>query len=325
MTEKMESAFLAELTAAARFRTSSAVRVGIGDDAAVLRPLCGEPVVTVDMLMDGTDFYADRLSPHLIGRKSFAVNLSDLAAMAARPIAAFVAVALPKSGVPYHQERREPIPVAILAREIMAGMETLAQSYDVAIAGGDTNTWDAPLAISVTLIGESTPHGVWRRDGARPGDMVLITGSLGGSILRHHYEFTPRVKTALSLNERYRIHAAMDVSDGLTLDLSRMAQASGVGVELNAATIPIASDAYRLSELESGTPTPLDHALGDGEDFELILAVPPEESERILTDQVTGKWAPDDPGVAIAKIGRFVERPGLWLDGTAIEPNGWVH
>ncbi|MDO4558791.1 MAG: thiamine-phosphate kinase, partial [Planctomycetia bacterium] len=352
MTEEMESAFLSELAAASRQRpVHPAVRLGIGDDAAVLRTLRGESVVTVDMLMDGTDFHADQLSPQRIGRKSLAVNLSDLAAMAARPIAAFVAVALPKSGIPYHRERHTPIPVAQLAREIMAGMESLAKPFHVAIAGGDTNTWNAPLAISVTLIGESTSRGVWRRDGGRPGDVLFVTGAFGGSILSHHHGFTPRVKTALWLNERYQIHAAIDVSDGLSLDLSRMAVASGVGVELDATKIPIAPDAYRLAETDGRTP--LDHALCDGEDFELVLAVPPDEAERIpvevprdheISDQgEIGRKSENQevgsrtevagsvgPGVPLTAIGRMVPYPGLWIrDGDVpprpLVPGGWLH
>ena len=328
----MEAEFLAELANRARCAPPHpAVRIGIGDDAAVLRAMTDEPVITVDMLMDGTDFHADRLEPSWIGRKSLAVNLSDLAAMAARPVAAFVAVALPKSGIPYHHTLQRPVPVEELAREILAGITLLANEFGVAIAGGDTNTWDAPLAISVTMIGESTPDGVLRRDGARPGDAILVTGSLGGSILSHHVDFTPRVRESLHLNARYQIHAAIDISDGLSLDLSRLASASGVGAIVDTRSIPISDDARRLAESErllhpqEKCRSPLEHALGDGEDFELILAVPPDEAKRILCDHA----AQDSP--RLTWIGTFCNEPGLWHCNGAthslvpLTPDGWLH
>ena len=178
-------------------------------------------MLTVDLLTDGVDFELSKVSARCVGRKALAVNLSDLAAMAARPVAALDALALPRSGA------------LELAKELFEGILPLAEKHGVAIAGGDTNTWDGPLVISVTLCGE-VAAGAVRRDGARPGDGIVVTGALGGSILGHHFDFEPRVAEALWLADRFTLHAGMDVSDGLSLDLWRMAQASGCGAVLDA-------------------------------------------------------------------------------------------
>src|SRR5207244_13065635 len=130
--------------------------------------------------------------------------------------------------------------------------------------GGDVNVWEHPLCGSVTVLGQPTAKGPLRRSGARVGDWILVTGSLGGSILGHHLDFEPRLAEALLLHERYLLHAGMDLSDGLALDLSRLADESGVGAVLRLTDIPVSPAAEQLSrQLDDGV-TPLDHALGDG-------------------------------------------------------------
>jgi thiamine-monophosphate kinase len=286
------------------------LRLGLGDDAAILRlGEAGECVVTVDMLTDGVDFELARIDPRRVGRKSLAVNLSDLAAMASRPAAAVIALALPR-----HDARQ-------LAVALYEGLIPLAEKYHVAIAGGDTNTWDGPLVISITALGMPGPQGPLLRSGARPGDRILVTGALGGSILGHHLDFEPRVAEALLLQQRYTLHAGIDVSDGLSLDLSRMAAASRCGAVLEAAAIPIAAAARQLADEQADGRSPLAHALSDGEDFELLLAVPPEEARRMLAEQALA--------VLLTDIGQFVAEPGLWLDEAAgrrpLAPRGWEH
>ena len=161
----------------------------------------------------------------------------------------------------------------------------------MAIAGGDTNSWDGPLVLSVTLLGTTTPRGPLCRGGARPGDWIVVTGAFGGSILGRHLDFEPRVAEALLLAERYRLHAGIDASDGLSLDLSRVATESGCGAMVDLASVPVAEDARRLAANLADGSTPLDHALGDGEDFELILAVPPDEAARMLAQQpLARRW-----------------------------------
>jgi len=287
------------------------LRVGPGDDAAVLRLAAGdECVMTVDALTDHVDFELTEVDPKLVGRKSLAVNLSDLAAMASRPLAAVVALVLPNRGG------------MELAVALYEGLLPLAERFDVAIAGGDTNSWDGPLVVSITLLGEVTEHGPLRRDGARPGDHIVVTGAFGGSILGRHLDFEPRLAEALLLNERYQLHAGIDVSDGLSIDVAHLAEESGCGVVLQAGAVPVANDAHRLAEKLADGSTPLDHALSDGEDFELALAVPPEESERMVVQQ------PLDAPLAI--IGEFTAEPGLWrtdIEGTRSKliPRGWQH
>jgi thiamine-monophosphate kinase len=305
----MESEFLDWLRG--RLPAHPNLRLGIGDDAAVLdlgvRPEC---VVTVDLITEGVDFRLSETSPQRIGHKALAVNLSDLAAMAARPLAAVVALALPRAGA---------LETAIGLYE---GLLPLAERYNVAIAGGDTNTWDGPLAVSVTAIGQVTERGALRRDGARPGDAVVVTGQFGGSILAKHLDFEPRVREALYLHECYELHAGMDVSDGLSLDLSRLAERSGCGAALYLSRLPVDPAAHELARLRGDGVSPLDHALSDGEDFELLLAVPPSVAQRMTTDQSIG--AP------LTIVGHFIEQPGLWQLSPSgallpLAPRGYLH
>lgn len=294
------------------------LEVGPGDDAALValdgRTDC---VVTTDMLMDGVDFRLGEVDPRRIGRKALAVNLSDLAAMAAVPTAVVVSLALPRDGG------------YALARQLFEGLLPLAAEFDVAIAGGDTNTWDGPLVVNITAIGRRTDRGLWLRSGARAGDEIVATGRFGGSILGKHFDFTPRCSEAQLLNERYAIHAALDVSDGLSLDLHRLCEESNVGAEVFVSRIPLSDAALTLASSRpassSNTPelTALDHALSDGEDFELLLAVPPSEAERLLRDQPLGD-------VRLTSIGCFVAERGLWSIDAAgckapLVPRGYEH
>jgi len=248
--------------------------LGLRDDAAILELAGGGRVVTtVDMLTEGVDFLLALDPPARIGRKALAVNLSDLAAMAARPVAALVAMTLPRDGA------------LELAKGLFEGLIPLAEEFGVALAGGDTNTWDGPLAISVTLFGEVTEHGPLLRSAAKPGDALVVTGMLGGSRLGHQFDFTPRVQEALWLVEHAPLHAGIDLSDGLSLDLWRMCQASGVGAIVNTLQVPVSADAATWAAQLGDGSTALEHALGDGEDFELLLAMPRDAAERLVMER----------------------------------------
>jgi thiamine-monophosphate kinase len=269
------------------------VPVGAGDDAAVLQLTLGhELVATSDMLMDRVDFVVDRDALPRIGRKALAVNLSDLAAMAARPAGALVSLALPRRG----GER--------LAQMLYEGLLPLAAELDCPIVGGDTNSWDGPLVISVTALGELPVGRRWLRSGARPGDAIVVTGEFGGSILGKQFDFMPRVREALWLAEHARVHAAIDVSDGLSLDLARLARHSGCGAVLELERVPVSQAARELAAQEGSSASPLEHALADGEDFELILAVPPDEAQTLQEQQPLA--------VPLTRIGYFVQTPGLF-------------
>src|SRR5262249_15454716 len=141
--------------------------------------------------------------------------------------------------------------------------------------------WDGPLVISVTILGEATPRGAVRRSGARPGDWLLVTGPLGGSINGKHLDFMPRVREALQLHELADLHAMIDISDRLAADLAHICEERRCGAVLRSADIPISHAAQQMSD----NLTPLEHALGDGEDFELIFAVSPEDAQRLLATQ----------------------------------------
>ena len=294
-------------------------KLGLNDDAAVIS-LVGSPdvVVTTDLLTDGVDFRVGHDELRKIGRQALGANLSDLAAMAARPLAAFISVALPHSG----PAGLGPLEMAIGVYE---GLLPLAREFDIAIAGGDTNTYDGPLVISVTALGQPLPCGALTRSGGKSGDWLMVTGSLGGSILGHMFDFTPRVREAIVLHERYQLSAGIDISDGLALDASRLADASDCGALLFMDRVPVSRDARELAKRDGADDienTALQHALGDGQDFELLFAVPPTQAQVILRDR------PLD--CEVTHVGQLIAEPGLWqqqADGCRLplEATGWRH
>jgi thiamine-monophosphate kinase len=296
-----------------RSRTPADARVliGPGDDTAALRLTPNtSTLVTTDMLLEGSCFILADAGPRRVGRKAMAVNLSDIAAMAGRPVAAVVSVGLPRG------ERRGVSPTWI-AQELYLGLRDVADAFDTALVGGDTNSWDGPLAISVTVIGESTGRGPVRRSGARPGDWLFVTGALGGSIRGHHLDFMPRIREALQLHAAVELHAMIDISDGLAADLAHVCEESRCGAVLRAEAIPITDAARTMDDGKS----PLDHALGDGEDFELLFAINPDDGRRLIAEQPVAR-------VTLAHIGECTTE-GLWLETTGrrekLEPRGYVH
>jgi thiamine-monophosphate kinase len=284
------------------------VMLGIGDDAASLQATAGKEVlVATDMLMEGVHFSFPPATAQLAGRKSLAVNLSDIAAMAGKATSAFVSVALPNSlGIQF-------------ARDVHTGILALADQYDVVIAGGDTNSWNGPLVISVTIVGEPLPTQAVRRSGAQPGDWLFVTGALGGSLPSgRHLTFTPRLREVKLLTEMVNLRAMIDISDGLAADLHHVLNASSVGADLEAAQIP-------LTEVARGTQdgrTPLVRGLSDGEDFELLFSVSPEEGRLLRAE-----WRDETP---VTHIGTLSASPGCRLrypDGRieSLAPIGWTH
>jgi thiamine-monophosphate kinase len=263
--------------------------------------------------MEGVDFVlGPDCSARQVGHKALAVNLSDLAAMAARPEAAVVAVSLPRR----HGDA--------LGRGLVDGILALASGHGVALAGGDTNAWDGPLVISITAIGSVRPGRAWRRSGARPGDVLVVSGACGGSLLGRHLDVVPRCREAAVIADRFDVHAAIDVSDGLSLDVARMMQASGCGALLDMAAIPIHPDATRMAERPDDGRTPLDHALADGEDFELVLALPAADARMLAAEGAALLGTP------FTVIGEVIPGSGLCTrsaDGALrpIQPRGFVH
>lgn len=292
-----------------RARAHAAVELGIGDDTAILRPLGGDgrSLVTVDLIAEGTHFTIPPATPAEIGHKALGVNLSDIAAMAGRPEAAFVALLLPRSRG------------SDFARELMAGLQRLADEFDVAVAGGDTNIWDGPLVVSVTVVGSIICAGPVRRAGALPGDWLFVTGALGGSLAGRHLRVAPRVREAQSLYEIADLHAMLDLSDGLSRDLPHMTTEQGLGAVVYSNRVPIHPDVSESLDVDSR----LNHALHDGEDFELLFAVSPEDGRRLLE-------RPLHSG-PLTHIGEVVAGPAecrlRFPDGheTSLRPHGYEH
>ncbi|RMG04927.1 MAG: thiamine-monophosphate kinase [Planctomycetota bacterium] len=286
----MEREFLRRLRK--RIGPAPQLRVPIGDDAAVFEwPSNKLPVLAVDVIADGVDFLLDQCDPRLVGRKALAVNLSDLAAMGALPTACVIGLSVPKSGIGDKLDA------------IYDGLFALAEEFDTAVAGGDLGTHDGPLSLAVTVLGEVEPDRILRRNGARPGDKLLVTGSLGGSILGRHFTFRPRIREARQLTERFRVTAAIDLSDGLAVDAAHLAEESGCGLVISNDRIPVSADAERLARQDGRSA--VEHALGDGEDFELLFTMPPAEADRLIAEP------PFD--VPVTVIGECVPEQGVWL------------
>jgi thiamine-monophosphate kinase len=205
------------------------------------------------------------------------------------------------------------------ALDLVRGAHEFGLVYHCPIVGGDTNSWDYPTVVSISIAARcepgQTPVG---RHGARPGDRIWLTGRVGGSLLGRHMTFEPRIAAALEINRRLAPHAMIDISDGLALDLGRILEASHCGAVLPVAAVDavIHDDAIRLSQQDGRTPR--DHALHDGEDFELIVVLPadapPAECARL----------------GLLPLGEIAREPGLWLSATGgqrepIPLRGWEH
>jgi thiamine-monophosphate kinase len=280
------------------------VLLGIGDDAALLRVSSDEELVlTTDALVEGVHFLPDAPA-HSLGYRALAVNLSDIAAMGGRPQWALLALNLPAAEEPWLQA-------------FAAGFGELAQAHEVALVGGNISR--GPLSITVQLAG-TVPHGqALRRDGAREGDALYVSGSVGdaaaglkhmrghlaaspaaGSYLRQRFEYpTPRVKLGTAL--RGLASACIDVSDGLYVDAQRLLAASHCGASLELEWLPVSS-ALRAALGESAWQ----QALDGGEDYELCFSAPPANAPAIAA-------LAERTGTAITCIGRIEGAAGIEL------------
>jgi len=304
--------------------TSPRLRVGVGDDAAVIRPRSGtELLVTTDVLVEGIDFQLGAWPFERLGEKALLVNLSDVAAMGGRAVAFFVALSLPTRA-----RVRD-------AEALYRGLGRVARWYDVALAGGDVSA--APWwSIAVTVIGEVARGRGLTRSGARPGDLLCVTGTLGDSaagldllrpgarrprglskahtrwLIDRHQRPTPRLTLGVRLANQRLATAAIDLSDGLAADVRRICEASKVGVEIDLAALPL-SKALRAYAHATGRAAVTD-ALGGGEDFELLVSVPPGRLRQAR------RVAPRDAPLTV--IGRITPaRRGL----SVIDANGRRH
>ncbi len=236
-----------------------------GHDAAVLRALHGLPVVCVDTCTEGVHF-ARGTSGARAGAKAALRALSDLAATAARPRAVLLGLSAPAA----ESEAR--------LRAVIRGVRTAARSVGADLVGGDLAQHAGPLCLSVSALGEYVLRGrPPARSRARAGDLVLVTGALGGSLLGRHLVPVPRL-FAGELLARGGARALMDVSDGLAWDLFRLARSAGVAIELDLASVPVHADARRRARTSGRTP--LWHALHDGEDHELVACLSARDWRR---------------------------------------------
>jgi thiamine-monophosphate kinase len=292
---------------------NASVIVGAGDDCAVLD--LGEPgrylLFKTDAVVQGIHFSATA-EPEQIGHKALGRCLSDIAAMAGRPIAALVTMALPSQFDPAFLQR------------IYAGMNRLAEQHGVAIVGGETTTNPERLLISVCLLGDVAADKCILRSGAKNGDALFVTGELGGSLAGRHLEFEPRLAEARWLAGHFAIHAMIDLSDGLAGDLRHVLQRGNVGAEVLARAIPISRAARLQAKAESSAKTPLLAALSDGEDFELLFTVAGRDAVPLLD-----AWKKQFPKTRLSCIGKITSAPGLKLrDKTGVhslEAHGYVH
>ena len=311
--------------------------VGIGDDAAVLAlPGKAQLLVTTDLLTEGVHFRARRTPAYLLGRKAMAVNLSDIAAMGGLPHSAVVSIGLP---------RTTP---AAYASGVARGLAAMAREHGVAIVGGDTCAAER-LFLNVTLLGLIEPGQAVRRDGARPGDGLYVTGTLGASgiglrclagrarhagarsgahagtrggalraavraAVRAHLDPTPRTAFGRAVGATGLATAMMDLSDGLSQDLPRLCRASRAGAVILASALPIHPAATALLGSKAGREA----ALSGGEDYELLLAVRPDcepllaHLARRLRTPITriGQILPRRAGIRIlTREGRYAALP----------------
>lgn len=262
------------------------VRIGIGDDAAATEPTAGMLALTTsDMLVEGVHFDLSLCDPVTLGRKSLAVNLSDIAAMGGRPRYFLLSLAIPKT-----------LPVEFLDAFIKGLLEQ-AEHFQVALIGGDTCSSQGGLTISITVMGEQSPERVVRRNGAQPGDQICVTGTLGDSALgfellkkgenagpavERHLDPLPRVLEGMALAEAGIPSAMIDISDGLLADLTHILDQSGVGARVELDKIPLSGYFREKCPLIARDPYTL--SLAGGEDYELLFTTSPHklESARVI-------------------------------------------
>ena len=278
-------------------KTDASVVKGPGDDCAVIKFSKDKYMLfTCDMIVEGVDFTAKE-RPYLVGRKAIAVSVSDIAACAGLPRYCLVSVGLPKN-----------TSVEFIDK-LVKGMLSLAKKYGINIVGGDLSR-ARQLTIDVSMLGIVEKKNLVLRSGAKTGDIIFITGKLGGSILGRHLRFMPRLKEARFLARNFSVNSMIDISDGLVQDLGHILEESSTGAIIYEDLIPISKQARNLHD-----------ALYWGEDFELLFTLSASEAKKLYRKKLTG-FKPIG-GIVDKKYGlRLVDRRGK---EKIIKPKGFQH
>ncbi len=303
-------------------RATPCAILGVGDDAALVRVGSGmELAISTDMLVSGTHFFADA-DPYMLGHKALAVNLSDMAAMGAQPRWATLALSLPDED-------------EVWLEGFSAGFFALADKFEIELIGGDTT--QGPLNLSITIMGEVPQGKALRRDGAKVGDEIWVSGNVGdaalalahmqGKVILSEESFKaiaptlhlPQPRVALGLALRGLAHSAIDVSDGLLADLGHILERSGVGAEIEFAKVPVSSYLRPYVDKAIGQRC----ALAGGDDYELCFTAPGARHEDIK--QLSGKLA-----LSLMCIGKITAGAGYRVKATdgsvmTIEETGYDH
>jgi len=276
------------------------VTIPPGDDMGAMTIAGATVLVTVDQVLDGVHVDVANTSLARVGRKAVTRNLSDVAAMAARPCGAVVAATLPRD---FGEER---------ARELYDAMRATASAYACPLIGGDTAIWDGPLVLTVTVFAEPAGVEPVLRQGAKLGDAIYVTGQLGGSLASgHHLDFEPRIALArrLASDPATRPHCMLDLSDGLARDLSHLCRFADLGAVVDAALLPLRGRADWYA------------AIGDGEDYELCFTIDSKRADAL---------PPAIDGVPLTRVGVITSEPSLLIrhrDGKTqdMTDRGWEH
>jgi thiamine-monophosphate kinase len=282
----------------ARLLPSLSIRKGVlvaaGDDCAVVQPPGGRNLLLLktDCVVEKIHFRSNA-DPVAVGWKAMMRPLSDFAAMSGVPQFALITLIAPAA--------RSTIWIEKLYR----GLNRAADRFDVSIVGGETSNTRGPAAISVSVSGFVEKKRWVSRSGGRVGDDLFVTGKLGASLRGKHLRFVPRITESRWLTKHFSIHAMMDLSDGLGADLPRLARASKVGFKLDLKSLPLTPGAK------------IDHAISDGEDYELLFAISPRQSKRLATS-----WRKKFPRLRLTRIGSFLHPSSLIPHPF---PGGFIH
>ncbi|CAN5478463.1 thiamine-phosphate kinase [soil metagenome] len=278
----------------ARLRTRLDVIAGPGDDCAVVAaPEKGRLLLLkTDCVVEGVHFRPNE-KPSAVGWKAMARALSDFAAMSGLPQFALVTLVVP------------PEREVQWTKGIYGGLERVANRFKVAIVGGETSASKGPAVVSVSVAGSVEKQRWVSRRGGKKGDALFVTGRLGGSIRRKHLNFLPRIEEARWLTEHFRIHAMIDLSDGLGADLPRLAAASGLGFEIDQAALP------------RNRGCTIAQAINDGEDYELLFALSPNDAPKLEK-----MWRKNFRRLPLTRIGHFTDHGSPLTDHSL---HGYVH